>query len=303
MRLRIDSFDANPLEVPVDRIRSIWTLSESLVEQAKNLHQSAAALDVVFVEKNGAVKSVAGVAAGIDGDYLKFKFEGEERRIKLDRVVGILLAQRDDAPETSLFEVFNLVDGDAISGRIESIEKGVVRLKPLIAGGERNSHIDIPLDQLATIDVKNGRLTWVSDLRPASVLQVPYFDRLMPYRVNQSLTCGALLLADGPVSKGIAVHSKCALTYDIGGTYEKFRTKVGFQQPEGKAGRAAVRIVGDGKVLWNAADLRGDASKPVAVDLNVANVKMLTLEADYGVNFDVAGRIVWGEARLVKGSN
>ena len=301
MTLRIDSLATQSLEVPADRLRTIWSTNEALVKKAKDINETAAGQDIAFVEKNGDVKSVAGVAAGIDGGFLQFKFEGEERRIKLDRVVGILLAHREAAPETSLFEVFNLVDGDVISGRIESIDKGVLRLKPLFSGGGDQSHFDIPLKQLASIDVKNGRLTWVGDLQPAAVTQVPYFDRMMPYRVNQSLTGGELVLADGPVTKGIAVHTKCGLTYDIGGSFERLRAKIGFQQPEGKAGRAAVRIVGDGKVLWKNDDLRGDASKPIEVNVSVAKIQSLSLEADYGSNFDVAGRIVWGEARLVKG--
>ena len=96
------------------------------------------------------------------------------------------------------------------------------------------------------------------------------------------------------------MHTKCSLSYNIDGAFERFRAKVGFQQPQGRAGRAPVRILGDGKILWEAADLKGDASRPTAVDLNVAGVKRLTLEADFGPNQDVAGRIVWGEARLVK---
>ena len=97
---------------PVERIRAIWSSSDALVKKAKDLNQSAPrAQDVVFIEKDNEVKSVAGVAAGIDGSYLKLKFEGEDRRIKLDRVVGVLLAQREIAPEKSLFEVFTLVRG------------------------------------------------------------------------------------------------------------------------------------------------------------------------------------------------
>jgi hypothetical protein len=299
VRLGLDSLDGAPLEIPVDRLHAIWSSSDALVKKAKELNQSATAQDVVFIEKDNEVKSVAGVAAGIDGNYLTLKFEGEDRRIKLDRVVGILLAQREIGHEKSMFEVFTLVRGEVLSGRIESIEKGVLRLKPLLPG-EKVAHLDIPLDQLASIDIKNGRLTWLGDLPPTAVSQIPYFDRLMPYRVNQSLTGGELTLSDGHVSKGIAVHTKCALTYGINGAFERFRVKVGFQQPEGKAGRAAVRILGDGKVLWEESDLRGDATKPVAVDLSVAKVQSLTLEADYGANFDVAGRIVWGDARLVK---
>jgi hypothetical protein len=122
----------------------------------------------------------------------------------------------------------------------------------------------------------------------------------MPFRVNQSLTGGPLAMVDGPITKGIAVHSKCVLTYDIHGGYERFKSKVGFQIPEGKAGRAPARILADDKVLWQESELKGDAAKPVAVDLDVAGVKRLTLEVGFGPNQDVAGRVVWGEARLVK---
>ena len=84
-----------------------------------------------------------------------------------------------------------------------------LKLRPLFAGAEDSQRLEIPLQKLATIDVKNGRLAWLGDLQPLAVEQVPYFDRLMPYRVNQSLTGGPLVLAEGPVLKGIAVHTKC----------------------------------------------------------------------------------------------
>ena len=300
LRLTVDDPAKTPLVVPVDRIRAIWSESAAMVAKAKSLDASAEGQDIAFVEKNGDVKSVAGVASGIDAGFLKFKYEGEERRIKLDRIAGLLLAQREIAAEKSLYETFESLDGDTLSGRIDSIDRGVVRLKPLFAVGDELTRIEIPLKELASIDVKNGRLTWLGDLRPSAVSQVPYFDRLMPYRVNRSLTGGELVLADGPVAKGIAVHTKCTLAYDIGGAFERFRAKVGFQQPEGRAGRAALRILGDGKILWQQADLHGDASQPTAIDLNVSKIQSLSLEADYGANFDVAGRIVWGEARLIK---
>jgi hypothetical protein len=236
---------------------------------------------------------------GIEGDSLKYKYEREDRKIKLDRLVGVTLAQRETTPDRSLYEAFLLVNGDVISGKLESIEHGTLRINPL-AAGESAGVLEIPLPLLATVEVRNGRLTWLGDLVPASVSEVPYFDRLMPYRVNKSLTGGALVLADGQITKGIAVHSKCVLTYDIHSDFERFKTKIGFQLPEGKAGRAPVRIVGDDKVLWHDDNLKGDASKPLVVDLDVSGVKRLTLEADFGPSQDVGGRLVWGEARLVK---
>ncbi len=302
VRLGLDINRGKPLDVPVVRIRAIWSSNDALVKKAKDLNQTAEAEDVAFVEKDGEVKSVVGVVTGVDAGFLKFKFEGEDHKIKLERIAGILLSQRDVAPERSLFESLTMVNGDVLSGRIESIKRGTLRFKPLF-GEENSAHVDIPLAQLATIGVRNGRLTWLGDLKPSGIVQVPYFDRLMPFRVDQSLTGGPLVLVDGPVAKGVAVHTRCTLTYDIAGSNERFRAKVGFQQPEGKTGRAALRIMGDGKVLWQQADLHGDASHPVAVDLNVAHVLSLSLVADYGPTFDVAGRVVWGDARLIKAAH
>jgi hypothetical protein len=300
VKLSLDGAGAASLEIPVDQLREIWSSNEALVKKARDLKASAAGEDIAYVEKTGEVKSVAGVMAGIEGDSLKFKYEGEERKIKLDRLVGVTLAPRESPAERSLYESFLLVNGDVLSGRLESIEHGTARMKPLAAGESASGTVDILLPLLATIDIRNGRLTWLGDLAPTAVSQVPYFDRLMPYRVNQSLTGGTLALADGPLTKGIAVHSKCVLTYDIHSGYERFKSKVGFQIPEGKSGRAPARILGDDKVLWQESDLKGDAAKPAAVDLDVAGVKRLTLEVGFGPNQDVGGRVVWGEARLVK---
>ncbi len=300
--LALDAPAGATLSVPLDQIRAIWSTTASRVEKAKNLKLSAAAEDIAFVEKDDAVHPVTGLATGLDGEFLTFKFEGQPRKIKLDRLAGLLLAQRELATEKSLYGAFTLTNGDVLSGRIVALEKGAFRITPLASAGSASSpaELNLPLAAIAKIQTRNGRLTWVGDLQPSKVEQVPYLDRLMPYRVNQSLSGGPLTLSDGPLTHGIAVHSRCVLTYDIGGNYDRFHGKVGFQQPEGKAGHAAVRVVGDGKTLWEAADLKGE-DKPKPLDLDVTGIKSLTLEVDFGKYPDVGGRVIWGDVRLLKG--
>jgi hypothetical protein len=90
------------------------------------------------------------------------------------------------------------------------------------------------------------------------------------------------------------------LHYDIGRRFERFRAKVGFQQPEGKSGRATIRVVGDGdKLLHEIPDARGD--QPAAdLDIPVAGVSRLTLEVDFGADQDVGDRVAWANARLIR---
>jgi hypothetical protein len=146
----------------------------------------------------------------------------------------------------------------------------------------------------------NGRLTYLSDLKPATVDQVPYFDRMLPYQVNRSLTGGKLKLSDGEYPRGIAVHSRTVLTYDLAGQYEEFKTKVGFQQPEGKLGRCTIRVRGDDKTLYEDLDARGDAPKPADLSLKIPGVQRLTLEVDFGQSEDTGDRVVWANSRVLR---
>ena len=132
VRLGLDGIGGRAMEVPVDRVGAIWSASSELVQKAKGLNSTTAGQDVVFVEKDGDVKSVAGVATGIDGGYLKFKFESQDHGIKLEHLVGLLLSQREIAPEKSLYETFTLVNGDTLSGRIESIRKNAPKAAAIV---------------------------------------------------------------------------------------------------------------------------------------------------------------------------
>src|SRR5204862_752574 len=115
-----------------------------------------------------------------------------------------------------------------------------------------------------------------------------------------SLPGGPIKLADGEHAKGISVHARTVLRYDIGRRFERFRAKVGFQQPDGKIGRATVRVLGDdGKVLHEIADARGE-QPPADLDLSVAGVSRLTLEVDFGADQDVGDRVAWADARLIR---
>ena len=68
--------------------------------------------------------------------------------------------------------------------------------------------------------------------------------------------------------------------------------------PEGKVGDCVIRVLGDGKTLFEKLDARGDQI-PADLKLNVAGVHELTLEVDYGRNDDVGDRVAWANARLL----
>ena len=153
---------------------------------------------------------------------------------------------------------------------------------------------------MTTIDFVNGRVTSLCDLKPGKVEQSAYFGRIMGYQIDKSLMGGPLVLSDGTVSRGIAVHSRCVLHYEVPPAIDRFRTKLGFSQPEGLSGRVIARVLGDGKSLYENLDARGD-QPPIEIDVPLAGVHELVLEIDFGKDQDVGDRVVWANPRLIRG--
>lgn len=289
--------DASPdvvVDVPVDRLREIWKGTPSLVAQARALKIQPGVEDVAFIEKDNQVHEVNGLVVGIEGDSLIFRFNEADRKIALSRLVGILFAGTQVAKEQAFHQAVELMSGDVISGQWKTLSAGNVGIET--AWGKT---MNIPLDTIANIQCRNGKLVYLSDLAPAHVEQVPYFDRVFPYRNDSSLNGGALKLLDGYYDKGIAVHSRSLLEYDVGGKFEQFKAHVGFQQPDGQSGQCAIRVLVDGKMLYEDQNARGD-QKPIDVVVNVSGTSKLALEVDFGQGQDVGDRVVWANARLVR---
>ncbi len=301
--------DSGVLVVPVKQVREIWHATDDEISKARAAAQSdkpagRATEDVAFARKDEQIVPVGGLALGADvggtgagagGGSLKFRFRDQERKIVFEKLVGVVLAVAEDAAvDDSLQQSLALKSGDVISGKWTKLDAGTITLDT-----PWGAALNVPVKDVERVRTKNGRLVFVSDLAPAQVEQVPYFDRLIPYRVDKSSVGGPIKLSTGEHAKGLSVHSHTILRYDIGRRFEKFRTKLGFQQPEGKIGRAKVRVLGDDKVLHEIADARGD-QPPVDLDLPVAGVSRLTLEVDFGPDQDVGDRVVWADARLLR---
>ncbi len=157
-----------------------------------------------------------------------------------------------------------------------------------------------PIAAITTIDFVNGRVTSLCDYKPTKVEQTPYFGKLMPYQIDHSLTGGPLVTQDGPVTRGIAVHSRCLLSYELTGDVDRFKTRLAFQQPQGFRGRVEAKVIGDGKTLYENPDARGD-QPAIDIDVPLTGVRSLTLEIDFGQNQDVGDRVVWENPRLIRG--
>ncbi|HEX5444959.1 MAG TPA: NPCBM/NEW2 domain-containing protein, partial [Pirellulales bacterium] len=159
--------------------------------------------------------------------------------------------------------------------------------------------LTIPRSTVARVAFRNGKVTYVSDLDPLTVEEVPYFGHLFGYRRDQGFDGGPLKLKGKNYAKGLAAHSRSMLTYAVDGQYESFKAMVGFDETGRGRGRVICRVLGDGRELFIQPDLRANG-EPVEIDVPLAGVKQLALEIDFGEAEDTGDRVLWADARIFR---
>jgi hypothetical protein len=159
--------------------------------------------------------------------------------------------------------------------------------------------VSLPAKEVGQIRVRGGKVTFLSDLEPVAVEEVPYFGRAIPWRRDSGFDGEPPKLRGKAPLRSLAVHSRCVLTYALDGQYEKFKTTLGFDDSAGNRGRVDCRVLVDGREAFAKQDFRAD-QETIAVEVSLAGAKQLTLEVDFGLAEDVGDRILWADPRLFR---
>ena len=138
---------------------------------------------------------------------------------------------------------------------------------------------------------------------------------LMPTRIDQhkgtvgfdrTFEGNKLSLSGKSHERGLGVRAPSLIEYPLDGKYATFRATVGIDlEGETEVGKARARgewvqfvLHGDGRRLYSSEWLQWN-SKPVAVDVPIKGVKVLSLEVDCSSSRWLVGSADWAEARVV----
>lgn len=286
------------LVIPRELIAELWYGSDPQIAEARRQYAPAEAggMHIAYAVAESGIRGVDGRLADLDGQRLRFRYQDQDRAIPLARLVGVICQAVESGRDVTFHQVVELKDGTRLTGQCTAVSDG-----QMLVQSRWGQEVCVPLSSIRQITVRNGQMVYLSDLDPVTVEEVPYFDRVMHYRRDAAFTGEKLRLGETVYSKGLSLHSRCVLEYDIAGQFEGFRAVVGFEPGVGQLGRAAVRILGDGKVLWRRLEARGD--QPASpIKLQVGGVNRLTLEVDFGDMEDVGDRVVFADAALMRSS-
>lgn len=162
----------------------------------------------------------------------------------------------------------------------------------------------MPQSDLVALDSVGGKVAMLADRKPKIQKIEPYGSVSWPLAPNRSVREAAMRLTtvhgDETFDRGLGMHSKTTVTYDLAGTYRTFRSTVGLDSQSGRKGAVDVRILLDGKEQI-IAGLKGlTADNAVEIRLDIAGAKELTLIVDFGPGGDVQDDVNWADAKLVQ---
>jgi len=259
------------------------------------LAEPAAEDTAVVLGRDQAISQVTGTAHALTAGKLGFTFEGQDRSINQARLIGLVFAaQPRKGSQAAPYQLVTLLSGDVLAGTWTKLNDDELFLDTTWGG-----KLTLARATVGKVAFRNGKVSYLSDLEPEAVEEVAYFGRLMNYRRDQALDGGPLKLANKPVAKGLAVHSRSVLTYALEGEYQSFKCLVGFDESARGRGRVVCRVMGDGKELFAEDDLKA-AAEPKPIDIEIAGIKRLSLEIDFGAAEDTGDRVIWAEPRVFR---
>lgn len=304
----IPALDDRRVAIPLEMLRGIanfedadtltWFEQQALAEN--NREDVAILVTGQDTRVRGALLSV-----GPDGVSIRARGLGD-LQIGWDRVKGLVLARSGTAtPPEGLRARVTLRDGSRVSGTIRRYAAGTLTLET-----EWSGPLEIPRAAVLDLTVVGGRLVYLSDIEPATVVERNALlgdgPPLYPWRRDRSCTGTPIVLDGRPYRKGLGVHAHCELTFRLDGRFREFRVVCGLDDQVYELARQVTpnvvfQVYVDGRPMLGENGLAvglNELAHPIQIPLSRA--QEIRIVVSCGTDFEILARADWADARLIR---
>lgn len=166
----------------------------------------------------------------------------------------------------------------------------------------RDKAVELPVAFIRALTA-HGTTVYLPDITPADQKVEPYLRFVIPWQRDRSLSGHRLRVGKLSAHRGLAMHSRTVLQYDLSGltkTPVTFLTVVGMDsEVTGLEGAADVLMELDGKTVLRQRFTSASAPKPIRLPIP-AGAKKMTISADFGPNGSIADHVDWLYPGFVK---
>jgi hypothetical protein len=237
----------------------------------------------------------------VEKEDVQFTMEGSDRplNIKMTRVGGMIFNQIPSGEVAPAICRVIDADGNAL------LAKGITRT----ANGYSlttvaNVTFDLPEKTVAAFDFAAGSVKYLSDLEHAALEE----SGSNPEHYQRDLTLDKeriQLILDPSTGKaetfpkGLSIHARTVITYELNGQYKTFRALAGVDASVGTPSAVRLTIDDGTQVLYKGVIKKGE--KPTDLALSIQNVEKLkfTIESD-GSILDFGNQVSLANARVLK---
>jgi hypothetical protein len=310
--------DSRTLTIPVPHIAAIrlHPLDASLAKQWDEIRSQNLANDVIVVlKKDGkSIDYAEGVIGNIGNDKIEFKLDGELQSVDRAKIAGAIYyrpdRRMDEEPKASI----QGRSGLRVNASQVELKDSVIKFTT--ATGEK---LAWPLSDVSLADFSAGKLMYLSDIEPASTKCSPFI--ALPESAALAGQYGqprrdksafgdplSLVMKEGETAaaraatktfaKGLALRSRTEIVYRLPTGFKRFIAIAGIDPATATAGNLRLTIFGDDRALVEI-DVTGD-QPPHPIQLDIANVKRLKIQVDFGQNLDTGDWLNLCDARIAK---
>jgi hypothetical protein len=278
------------ISFPMKRVRAIQRAA-----QAPPLNETNRTEDVLTLANGDLLR---GIVSDLTASEITIQpTGGETTTVSLASIVSADFASPPGATSAApnLHRAFRVTtaDGTVLTSDRVNLQQRDLHVR-LPDGADR----PVPLSSVTGIEQINGPLIWLSSITPIESVQIPSFSqRPIPAQMDRTVQGDPMRFNDREFSHGIGVHSYSRLVFPIDASCNAFRTQYAIDGDEPWAD-VTVRIKLDDRVAYEKANVTSNVLSDV-VKLDLKGAKRLTLEVDYGENYDVQDRLNWIEPSLL----
>lgn len=282
--------EQEPLKAPLKELKSIRFKASSPATDPQwlGMLDSPRTADVLVVRRAGdSLDEVQGIVKSITAAVVTIDLDGDEVSAPIEKLEGVLFANA-----TSSAEVGGLLVEDTQGSRwrvtsIASPRDGFVSL----ALGRSLKH-EIRLDQLNRLE-STGSVQFLALEAPAEKAYVP------TTKLGLNASLADQWLGANVDGNDLVMQSESHVEYRLGGEYSMLRGSAQFDQVVKVGGKCAMRILLDGKVVW---DQVFDIEDPSArgYELPLGSARRLRFEVKTAGDGDLGDTLRIRQPRLVK---
>lgn len=232
-----------------------------------------------FVVLNNAER-VEGVLESFGAKTVVLDTGTSKPEYKTDSISLVGLSSDDNSKKEQTIEVVSLVldSGARITLAEFNLSMGILQGKTM-----QGVKVRIPLSKIQHAVILGKSVVRIQELKNIKLRQVPFFETPMEAKAVKATKNSDFLISGSSYTNGFSTMGSTSITFPLDGKYQKLCGFFGFDDVEGRQGRADIKILADGKVMASWVD-RTWKDGLGSLNLPLAGTKELSLviEASLG---------------------